>query len=27
MYQIAKLSGKRTIVDDLLDEFKENPKL
>ena len=25
MYQIAKLSGKRTIIDDLMDEFQKNP--
>lgn len=25
MYEIQKLSGKKTIVDELVDEYKENP--
>ena len=27
MYEIQKLSGKKTIVDELVDEYKENPNL
>ncbi len=26
MYQIKKLSGKRTLVDELIDEYNQNPE-
>ena len=27
LFQIQKLSGQKTIVDELIEEFKENPEL
>ena len=27
LFEIQKLSGKKTIVDELVDEYKENPNL
>jgi len=27
LFQIQKLSGQKTIVDELIEEFNENPEL